>query len=49
MKYAGEISRIVRLFSRVVSLAFFNFPVAHRRLLRTTNGVERLKREIKKE
>ena len=26
----------------------YSFPVAHRRLIRTTNGVERLNREIKR-
>jgi transposase-like protein len=29
-------------------LTVFEFPVAHRRLLRTTNGVERLNQEIKR-
>jgi transposase-like protein len=29
-------------------LTVFAFPVAHRRLLRTTNGVERLHREVRR-
>lgn len=29
-------------------LAVFSFPVAHRRLIRTTNGVERLHREVRR-
>jgi len=29
-------------------LTVFSFPSAHRRLIRTTNGVERLNREIKR-
>lgn len=29
-------------------LMIFSFPAAHRRLVRTTNGVERLHREIRR-
>ena len=29
-------------------LTVFAFPVAHRRLIRTTNGVERLHREVRR-
>lgn len=29
-------------------LTVFSFPAAHRRLIRTTNGLERLNREIKR-
>ena len=29
-------------------LTVFTFPVAHRRLIRTTNGLERLNREVRR-
>jgi len=29
-------------------LTVFSFPAAHRRLIRTTNGVERLHREVRR-
>ena len=29
-------------------LTIFSFPAAHRRLIRTTNGLERINREIKR-
>jgi transposase-like protein len=49
-KYAQAAPRLVTWLEQNIpeGLTVFAFPEAHRRLLRTTNGVERLNREIRR-
>jgi len=49
-KYRKTASRLAEWMAMNIpeGLTVFSFPVAHRRLIRTTNGVERLHREIRR-
>jgi transposase-like protein len=49
-KYEKSASRLANWMEQNLpeGLTVFSFPSAHRRLIRTTNGVERLNREIKR-
>lgn len=49
-KYQKSASRLADWMAENIpeGLAVFSFPVAHRRFIRTTNGVERLHREIRR-
>jgi putative transposase len=49
-KYQKTASRLAEWMAANIpeGLTFFSFPVAHRRLIRTTNGVERLHREVRR-
>lgn len=49
-KYENTASRLASWMEQNLpeGLTVFSFPSAHRRLIRTTNGVERLNREIKR-
>lgn len=49
-KYEKTASRLANWMEQNLpeGLAVFSFPSAHRRLIRTTNSVERLNREIKR-
>jgi putative transposase len=49
-KYQKTASRLADWMTENIpeGLAVFSFPVAHRRLIRTTNGVERLHREVRR-
>jgi putative transposase len=49
-KYRKSASRLAAWMPENISegLTVFSFPAAHRRLLRTTNGVERLHREVRR-
>lgn len=49
-KYKNSASKLCNWAEENIpeGLTVFNFPVSHRRRLRTTNGVERLNREIKR-
>jgi transposase-like protein len=49
-KYEKTASRLANWMEHNLpeGLTVFSFPSAHRRLIRTTNGVERLNREIKR-
>jgi len=49
-KYEKTASRLANWMEKNIpeGLTVFSFPAAHRRLIRTTNGVERLNREIKR-
>ncbi len=49
-KYQKPASRLADWMTENIpeGLAVFSFPVAHRRLIRTTNGVERLHREVRR-
>jgi len=49
-KYQKTASRLADWMAENIpeGLAVFSFPVAHRRLIRTTNGVERLHREVRR-
>jgi putative transposase len=49
-KYQKTASRLAYWMAENIpeGLAVFSFPVAHRRFIRTTNGVERLHREIRR-
>jgi putative transposase len=49
-KYQKTASRLADWMAENIpeGLAVFSFPVAHRRFIRTTNGVERLHREIRR-
>jgi putative transposase len=49
-KYQKTASRLADLMAENITedLTVFSFPVAHRRFIRTTNGVERLHREIRR-
>lgn len=49
-KYEKSASRLANWMEQNLpeGLMVFSFPSAHRRLIRTTNGVERLNREIKR-
>jgi putative transposase len=49
-KYRKSASRLAAWMADNLpeGLTVFSFPTAHRRLLRTTNGVERLHREVRR-
>jgi putative transposase len=49
-KYQKTASRLADWMAENIpeGLTVFSFPVAHRRLIRTTNGVERLHREVRR-
>ncbi len=49
-KYQKTASKLADWMERAIpeGLTVFSFPAGHRRLLRTTNGLERLNREIKR-
>ena len=49
-KYAKTASRLANWMETnlLEGLTIFSFPAAHQRLIRTTNGVERLNREVKR-
>jgi len=49
-KYQKTASRLAEWMAANIpeGLTVFSFPVAHRRLIRTTNGVERLHREVRR-
>jgi len=49
-KYQKTASKLADWMERSIpeGLTIFSFPAAHRRLIRTTNGLERLNREIKR-
>jgi putative transposase len=49
-KYQKTASRLADWMAENIpeGLAVFSFPVVHRRLIRTTNGVERLHREVRR-
>lgn len=49
-KYQKRASRLAEWLAANIpeGLTVFSFPAAHRRLLRTTNGVERLHREVRR-
>ena len=49
-KYEKSASRLANWMEQNLpeGLTVFSFPSSHRRLIRTTNGVERLNREIKR-
>jgi putative transposase len=49
-KYQKTASRLAEWMAINIpeGLAIFSFPAAHRRLIRTTNGVERLHREVRR-
>lgn len=50
VKYQKHASRLAEWMAANVpeGLTIFSFPTAHRRLIRTTNGVERLHREVRR-
>lgn len=47
-KYAKTVSKLAAWLEANIpeGLTVFAFPVAHRRLIQTTNGVERVRREV---
>ena len=49
-KYRKNASRLAQWMAVNIpeGLTVFSFPTAHRRLIRTTNGVERLHREVRR-
>lgn len=49
-KYAKSASKLARWLEASIpeGLTVFDFPAAHRRLIRTTNGLERVSRELKR-
>jgi len=49
-KYQKTASKLAQWMETNIleGLTVFSFPAAHRRLIRTTNGLERLNREIKR-
>src|SRR5690606_5599141 len=49
-KYQKTASKLANWMENNIpeGLTVFSFPAAHRRLIRTTNGLERLNREIKR-
>jgi putative transposase len=49
-KYAKSASNLARWLEASIpeGLTVFDFPAAHRRLIRTTNGLERVSREVKR-
>ena len=49
-KYQKSASRLAQWMTENIPEGFtvFAFPVAHRKLIRTTNGVERLHREVRR-
>jgi len=49
-KYAKSASKLARWLEEDLpeGLTVFDFPAAHRRLIRTTNGLERINREVKR-
>lgn len=49
-KYAKSASKLARWLEENLpeGLTVFDFPAAHRRLIRTTNGLERVNREVKR-
>jgi transposase-like protein len=49
-KYAKSASKLANWLEANLpeGLTVFDFPVAHRRLIRTTNGLERVSREVKR-